>query len=81
MNNWAPSSLIVVGPDSDALNVKADLVEIKGNTFSPSVDVFLVYFDPVTVGESRLSSAVSASVIPGIKAVCVVSVSIFVCTL
>lgn len=82
VNRWAPSSLIIVGPDSDALDVKTDLVEKKRNTFSPSVDVFLVYSDPVTVGESILSSAAGASVIPGIKDVCVVvSISIFVCTL
>lgn len=81
VNRCVPSSLIVVGPDSNVLDVKAVLVEIKGNMFSPSEDVFLVYSDPVTMGESILSSAAGASVIPGIKDVCVVSVSIFVCTL
>lgn len=70
-----------VGPNSDALDVEADLVEIKGNMFSPLVGVFWVYTCPVIVGENILSAAVGASVIPGVKVVCVVSASITVCTL
>lgn len=81
VNRWAPSSLIDVGPDSDALDVEADLVEIKENTFLPHVGVFWVYTGPETVGGSIFSAAVGASVIPGVKALYVVSASKTVCTL
>lgn len=53
-NRWTPSSFIDVGPDSDALNVEADLVEIKGNMFSPSMGVLGVYTGPVVIGENIL---------------------------
>lgn len=79
-NRWAPSSFIDVGPDSDALNVEGDLVKIKGNKFSPSVGVIWVYTGPVIIGENILSTTLDASMIPVVKAVCVVSASITVCT-
>lgn len=39
-NRWIPSSLVDVGPDSDSLDVEADLVEIRGSMFPPPVGIF-----------------------------------------
>ena len=80
-NRWSPSSLVDVGPDSDSLDVEADLGEIRGSMFSPPVGIFYAYTGPVNVEENRVSATVGASVFPGVKAVCVISTSITVCTL
>lgn len=80
-NKWAPSSVIDVGPGSDASDVEAGLVEIKGNMFSPPVGVFWVYTGPVILGEIIVPVIVGTSVIPGVKAVCVVSASLTVSAL
>ena len=78
-NRWIPSSLVDVGPDSDSLDVEADLVEIRGSMFPPPVGIFCAYTGPVIVG-NIVSATVGASVCPGVKAVCVVSTSITICT-
>ena len=80
-NRWSPSSLVDVGPDSDSLDVEADLGEIRGSMFSPPVGIFYAYTGPVIVKKNRVSATVGASVFPGVKAVCVISTSITVCTL
>lgn len=80
-NRWAASSVVDVGPDSGALDVEADLVEIKVSMCPSAVGVFWVQTRPVIVEESIVSATVGASVISGVKAVCVASASITVCTL
>lgn len=80
-NRWAPSPVIDVGPDSDALTVEAELVEFKGSVFPPPVGVFWVYTGPGVMGGSRVSAAVGASVTPRVKAACVVSASRTGCVL
>ena len=70
-----------MGPDSDSLDVEADRGEIRGSMFSPPVGIFYAYTGPVIVEENRVSATVGASVFPGVKAVCVISTSITVCTL
>lgn len=57
-NRWIPSSLVDVGPDSDSLDVEADLVEIRGSMFPPPVGIFCAYTGPVIVG-----NIVSAAVV------------------
>ena len=79
-NRWTPSSLVDVEPDSDSLDVEADLVEIRGSMFPPPVGIFHAYTGPVIVEENIVSATVGASVFPGVKAVCVVSTSLTICT-
>lgn len=49
-DRWLSSSVTDVGPDSDTLDVEADLVEIRESMFSPPGGVFWVYTGPVIVG-------------------------------
>lgn len=67
-------------PDSDALYVESDLVEIKVSMGSSVVGVFWVYTSPSMVGKSKVSANVGTSLVLGVKARCVLLVSMTVCS-
>lgn len=68
-------------PDSYALYVEYDFIEVKGIMGSSLVGVFWVYTSPSMVGKSEVSANVGKSLVLGVKGICVLSVSITVCSL
>lgn len=66
-------------PDSGALYVEDDSVEIKVSMGSSVVGVFWVWTSPSMVGNSEVSANGGTSLVLGVKARCVLSV-LTVCT-